>query len=88
MCPLRAPLPCPPVVTAPLHRGCPAGTHCGDDSSREDDEPSELRLCAVLVLRRRGMRIRQPGTVELVICVLPAMKCPHFLSIILVFNVY
>ena len=46
----RSSHPQPQVVTAPVYRGCPAGTHWGDDSSRQDDEPSERQLCAVLVL--------------------------------------
>ena len=66
-CAVRSSHPRPPVVTAPVYRGCPAGTHWGADSSRQDDEPSERQLCAVLVLvlHRRGTRIRQSGTVEL-----------------------
>ena len=35
---------------------------------------TKRQLCAVLVLRRRGSRIRQSGTVEFGICVLTAMK--------------
>ena len=38
---------------------------------------TKRQLCAVLVLRCRGTRIRQSGTVELVICVLTATKCPQ-----------
>ena len=37
---------------------------------------SERQLCAVLVWRRRGTRIRQSVTVEFVICMLTDMKCP------------
>ena len=38
---------------------------------------TKRQLCAVLVLRRRGSRIRQSGTVEFGICVLIAMECPQ-----------
>ena len=41
---------------------------------------TKRQLCAVLVLRRRGTRIQQSGTVEFGIFVLTAMKCPHLLS--------
>ena len=41
---------------------------------------TKRQLCSVLVLRRRGTRSRQSGTVELVIRVLTAMKCPRLLS--------
>ena len=85
---VRSSHPRPPVVTAPVCRGCPAGTHGGDDSSRVMSHP-ERQLCACCVcvvvlvscvVSRRVTRIRQPGTVELIICVLTAMKCPHLLS--------
>ena len=54
---VRSSRPWPPAVTAPVYRGCLAGTHWGDDSSRQDDEPSERQLCAVLVLRRERTHI-------------------------------
>ena len=39
--------PRPLRVRAPVYRGCPAGTHRGDDLSRHDDEPSERQPRAV-----------------------------------------
>ena len=47
---VRSSHPRPPVATAPVYRECPAGTHWDGDSFRQDDEPSERQLCAVLVL--------------------------------------
>ena len=47
---------------------------------RQDGIGTNQLLCAVLVLRRRGTRIQQSGTVELVLCVLTNMKCQHSFS--------
>ena len=52
----------PPVVTALVYGGCPAGTHWGDDSSRVMSHP---RANSVLAVRRRVTRVRQLETVEL-----------------------
>ena len=41
---------------------------------------TQRQLSAVLVLRRRGTRIRQSGTVNFEICVLTAMKRPQFFN--------
>ena len=60
----------------------PAGTHqCALRCPGRMASGTKRQLCAVLVLvlRRRGTRIRQSGTVELRIQVPTAMNGPHFM---------
>ena len=47
---VRSRHPRPPVVTAPVYRGCPARTHWGDDSSMVMRHQSANSVLAVLVL--------------------------------------
>ena len=84
-CLLRAPVPCAFVCGRATHglplcgHWCTVGVHAGTHQCalRCPDRMAsgtKRQLCAVLVLRRRGTRIRQSGTVELVTCALTAMK--------------
>ena len=58
----------------------PGPTSVPSDAQAGWHRGQSANFCAVLVLRPRGTRIRQYGTVELVKCVLTVMKCPHLLS--------
>ena len=48
--------PRPTRVRVSVYRGCPAGTHWGDDPSRQDDEPPKRQLlrvsCGCVLVRR------------------------------------